>query len=133
MRNIYGYQEAKKRKLHFDKSLGIESGIVKIPDTLFMVHNKQLSVFCIEYGDPLIENSELYYSPYLNVNGEGLVCLGNVKTKDKFQYFEDMIYHWEQCFWNSIFTHSQNNNAVKGDIIKLWKESMDSELFLFSH
>lgn len=119
------YNEPKIRPMFFTKDLGIPSGSAMQPGLVYVLEEKQLSVFAYcGYGRPALDQ-QLFRAPYHNVNDRGGVCLGNAKVKRPENTYEAIIAHYEQLFWGSEFSHLQGDESpASANINTYWKQAV---------
>ena len=120
--NIIWTVNETKKHLYFDNDIKLNDGYYHLPKLLFAFINKTLFVYAIKNG-AIQENTELFNAPFLNVYQNGSICMGNVNTDiSKFSYIEDAIQYLESAFFKSIFTHTNHNKIIKGNIISYFQE-----------
>lgn len=105
------FVEKKERNLFF-KNDAFFDGVYKLPTILFHYKQNKLFVYAIADTKSIDENTELFHTPFLNVYNNNSVCMGNVnlsKLKNLIS-FESCINLIELAFFNSFFTHSNNDN-----------------------
>ncbi|MBL7942471.1 MAG: hypothetical protein JNM00_06880 [Flavobacteriales bacterium] len=119
------YEPPQVRHMHFNRSLHIKSGPAFQPGLIFIVENKELSVFAyVENGAPTAK-SQLYHAPYHNTDSEGLVCQGNVQKPKQPKTYQDHISYWDVIFWASEFSHLANNKSpINGNLNTYWKKAI---------
>lgn len=115
MGKISWYTEPCKKGLIFEKT--IKSTIYPIPYLLWVYDSGKINIYALK-SEPKSNLDEIYSAPFFNIYRDGSVCMGNVKLKEK-NTFEDIIEDTELAFFNSTFTHLNNNNIVKGNYVEL--------------
>lgn len=132
---ICWWRPMEKRVMYFSKELGIPSGQVVVPPLIFIATSSALTVFSFvpksKKSRPLI-NETLYQAPFHNVAQQGLVCIGNaVYEKPKKPDVKSLIEYWEHIFWNSEFTHQNNDAIAKVNINSIWKKLIEEKSNVF--
>lgn len=109
-------------KLLFIESLGIPSGIIRIPAMVWKAGKNGIQVFAV-VETAVNENTPLCHAPFFNVYADGRVCMGNVKIGiPKDCGLEQFMELWQSYFFNSYFSHLfGGHQPVKGNIVQLWK------------
>jgi len=113
---------AGKIKLLFSNSVsGIKSGEYYIPNIIFKYNRPKLHVYAIKNKDisKLEPGTKIYKAPFMNVGYDGDVCMGSVKVK-KARSINDIIKNVETSFFNSLFTHFNDQQIVKGNCIDMF-------------
>lgn len=120
------HSPAKKVNLFFKADLGIADGMGEIPPMLWLASRDTLQVWALKSNDRPTNQTVLYHAPFFNVYDSGAVCMGNVKKHiPNGCSLTEFISLWEKFFFNSTFSHTLMNGAVKGDtIISIWKKQM---------
>lgn len=127
---ILWINQPKKQYLYFDSSTNIKSGFYPIPKLIFKLKGTQLSVFSLLNNDEISLDTKLYFSPFLNVNEKGKICLGTASLNFKrIKFLDEVIEVCEKMFFNSVFTATHNNHLVKGNIISVLKENINKNNF----
>lgn len=118
---------AKKVNLFFKADLGIADGMGNIPAMLWLASRDTLQVWALKSDERPTSNSVLYHAPFFNVYDSGAVCMGNVKKQIHNDCsLSEFISLWEKFFFNSTFSHTLMNGAVKHkDIVAQWKIQME--------
>jgi PRTRC genetic system protein B len=116
----------KKAYLHFSKEMQLKNGRYNLPGIAFLVEGDELNVFAIKDRQPALDTL-LFNAPFGNVSNEGKVCMGNVAVKESFDCIEDLIDSWENYFFNSVFTHTNNDRIVKGNLVKILKSVREND------
>ena len=124
METYVWYNPPQTRTRLFDKSLGLENGKYKVPGTLYVVKNNELSVFCFKGKKPS-QHDVLLGVPYFNVYQNGKVCMGSsvavIPDTDKLSY-DSILNAWESAFWNSIDTHTNGSPSTRENLIETIKK-----------
>ena len=117
------YTPPQEVNLFFVDGLRIPSGKFHIPAMLWKANAEHLMVYGLKGKTKPTENTKLYYAPYLNIYGNGQVCMGTVQIDiGKSTCLEQFMKTWEQYFFNSNFSHSINgNNSTKSNTTDLWR------------
>lgn len=116
------YSEPHKRRLLYDKSLGMTELTINLPYLLWFFNNKQVNVFATKERPTL--KTKLYKAPFVNINREGVVCMGSgTQVIDRGAVtFTDLIKLVEKAFYGTYFTHQTDTNVVKGNLISIQKK-----------
>ncbi len=124
---VLWHSRAKKVNLFFKADLGIADGIAEIPPMLWLASRDTLQVWALKSDERPTQKSVLYHAPFFNVYDSGAVCMGNVKKQIPNDCsLCEFINLWEKFFFNSTFSHTLMNGAVKHtDIIALWKRQTE--------
>ena len=146
-RNIIGYESnvlsdkvawiypASKVTLFYGADVkGLKTGEYYIPNILFVSDGSSVDVYAIKRKDilNLSEDTQLYTAPFFNVYKGGDVCMGSAKVA-KFKNATEMIYSVENAFFDSVFTHTNMNDIVKGSLIDCYNnqnKKFDEKLLL---
>jgi PRTRC genetic system protein B len=121
--------------LHYESKLpGFKTGRYFIPNLVFKYDSDGVSVFAIKTEDILSlgPNTELYLAPFLNTSDDGDVCMGSAEVK-KGKNLTETIRNVERAFFDSEFTHTNNNKIVKGNLVDAYtkqKGKFDEEILL---
>lgn len=106
------------KKLLFSSNFKIAE--YKIPKLLWVYKNNSLSLFALK-GNVKSENDFLYQAPFLNIDSEGSVCMGNTKFSNNFQNFEFFMKYLQEQFFLSVFTHTNVDKLCKGNLNDIYK------------
>ena len=110
------------RKLSFSEKCKITSETYSIPHLVFSFKNGNLAVYAVDDVDSISinENTPLYNAPFYNTYADGKICMGNVDLKkaNSFLSFEKTVTYLENVFFNSVFTHSNNELITRDYLIK---------------
>jgi PRTRC genetic system protein B len=118
------FNPPQERSVCFVPSLGIQDGKMKVPGLLYVAEGESLSLYAFKGNRP---KSRLYRAPFMNVNDNGSVCLGNSKlNKPSESTFTNIISYWEEMFWRSEFSHILGSNPIHGNIATLTKRLIES-------
>lgn len=118
--SVIFYTKPEMRNLIFSKDLNFNVKLedqYKMPFLLWVYKNNILSVFALK-RKPTKLTDKLYNTPFLNVSSRGNVCMGNVKYGDETKYFDVLIKDIVYKFYNSVFTHTNNDNLLKMNYVK---------------
>jgi PRTRC genetic system protein B len=124
--------------LYSKKVHGLKSGEYHIPNLVFCYDGNGLDVFAIKKKDVLnpSEKTKLYKAPFFNTYSDGSVCMGNAKIK-KTRDITELIHNVETAFFKSEFTHTNEDEIVKGNLIEAYriaehKKSFQEDLLIES-
>ena len=121
---IWTTEEKQTEQLFTDDK--IENGIYPVPKLLWKFYKGSLSVYAykIEKG-----NIVLYNAPFLNTSLSGAVCSGSIKYDfDTFDYLK-IIQIIESKFYNSYFTHTNNDNLLKINLLEFYQTYLNAKKF----
>ncbi len=121
--------EPSKRFLYFTEEMGIENGDYPLPRLIFSLDENELSVFAVKSNESVSSDSILYSAPFGNIGSNGSVCMGNVKISKKMTSIHTITETWERLFFNSYFTHTNNEKIIKGNLVALFKSLKDQNVF----
>jgi PRTRC genetic system protein B len=99
------------RNLLYREGLPIQSGEYYVPNLLWKLKGNTLRIFATF---KLVEDEKqhLYNAPFFNVSQDGTVCMGNAEFISSDFDYSVIIKKAETAFWNSYFTHTNNNNLL---------------------
>lgn len=105
------YSPPSTRRLIFHKSLEIPSGDYACPGLLFYVSNNNLNLFALKIKEAArpTQTTRLFLPPFHNTNSFGAVCTGNVTLPDSPSSLNQLMQAWENVFFNSQFTHPNDD------------------------
>jgi PRTRC genetic system protein B len=114
-----------RRQLFFTKPTKLKSVEYNIPATIFKVEDNQLYVYCYDKNDISL-TTELLMPPYYNTSDNGYMCLGNAKAELKTFSYESLIEYWEKLFFDSYFSHVNDEEKCKSkNLKKVWLKAID--------
>jgi len=129
--------EPSQKYLYFSKKIVLNDNYYHLPKLLFAYIDSELHIYALKSNDEINETIILYNAPFLNVNAKGAVCMGNVNTKiDKFSFVENAIQYLENVFFKSIFTHTNHNKIINGNIVEYYQQQknyFDESILLKSY
>lgn len=106
-----------KRRLYFEKSMGIPISDVQMPSIIFKWDGSSLNLWMYEGNQRPTMDTELHNAPFFNmISGGTSVCLGNTKVRDTHDTIVDLMEDVEKVFFSSNFT-----GAVSGATIEKWE------------
>ena len=126
------------KKLKFDQNLPILEHNYPLPTLIWKLEDKSLSIFASKENNiaEITADTKLYQAPFLNTSESGRVCMGSAVITDADSY-EEFIFNTKQAFFNSVFTHTNADNLVKGNIVEMYhqqrannKTSFNNELLI---
>lgn len=103
----------REKKLLYQKSCPVKSGKYRIPAMAWVLKGNSLDVYALQSTENITEKTKLYNAPFFNISYAGLVCMGNAVFDNKFTDYSKIIIDVENKFFNSYFTHSNNNELLK--------------------
>jgi len=122
------YTPEQEVSLLFKDTLGIPSGEAYVPALLWKARKEELEVYALKNKAKPSAKTPLFCAPFFNLHANHKVCMGTVDTgMENILSLEDFISKWEQCFWNSYFSHMiAGVSPVKGNIVQLWQTLVNS-------
>ena len=125
---VVWFTKAQQKELFFVENLEIPNGKANVPPLLWIADKQGLKIFALLSDERPDEATNVFYAPFFNVYQNGNVCMGSVDVKIKNSAsLEEFIENWENCFFNSYFSHLMlNHNPVKGNCVNLWKKLIES-------
>lgn len=121
---IWTTEEKQMEQLFTDDK--IKNGVYPVPKLLWKFHKGNLCIYAykIEKGKIV-----LYNAPFLNTSLAGSVCSGSIKYDfDTFDYLK-IIQIIESKFYNSYFTHTNNDKLLKINLLEFYKTYLNAEKF----
>lgn len=109
-----------------DRGLGQVNGLAAHPALVFVAQDRDWHVFALQESARPSPDTILCHAPHLNVYDGGSICTGNVDLPPAIS--AEAIDAYEEAFFRSHFTHSNNANAVtyRGGMLKLWRDQLAS-------
>jgi len=126
--SVVWYSKPQSRTLHFADSLGLPSGQLCLPALVWVADRNRIFLYALKgKGKPNL-NTPLCYAPFMNLYGNGNVCMGSVKVAiSKTASLEEFIAAWQGYFFDSYFSHFIGGNSpVKGNLVSLYKDLMET-------
>jgi len=125
---VLWYTPAQEQSLFFKDSLTIPCGKAQVPALVWKASKCGLQLFALSDDRKPDIKTPLYYAPFFNTAKSGNVCMGTVQVGiTESSSLEEFIGAWEKAFFNSYFSHlNDQHQPVKGNIIQLWQSLMDS-------
>jgi PRTRC genetic system protein B len=130
--HLVWYVPPKARQVWFKNAdLGGErTNTVPHPGLVFCVTPRNWYVFALKDDGRPTPDTELFYAPYMNVYGNGNICMGNVTApRGNMRWNTDA---WEEAFFRSYFTHFNDAGSrriiYKGGGVKFWKRMLDKPM-----
>lgn len=121
------YTPAQMQPLHFVDSLGIPNGKAYVPAMVWRATCNSLEVFALASKKRPDGQTKLFHAPFFNVGGNGVVCLGTIKTAiPEHCPLELFISLWPGYFFNSYFSHANGVGLTKTNIVQLWQGQVAS-------
>ncbi|OGP24990.1 MAG: hypothetical protein A2X99_02285 [Deltaproteobacteria bacterium GWB2_55_19] len=105
-----------KRPMFFTRHLNIQSVNVSWPGLIFVASARGLDVYAVKGDKRPSLKTRLYKAPFMNVNVNGNVCLGNAPTPQSNLDMEA----WERAFFGSEFSEIHDTARAKTDLATLW-------------
>lgn len=122
--SLVWWRPARRVKMFFrqDDELGTVSGrIFPQPALVFRVTQRELWIRALAENARPSEPTALMVAPYYNVNTEGAVCQGSMRSPEDASVAS--MEQWERSFFESEFTHiygSGHFTRHQGGIVGLW-------------
>lgn len=131
-RNVLNYKTHEKeiiwfsnpmiKYLYFSNDLPIKNGNYPTPSLVWKLEKDKLFIYAIVDND-VKEDTILYRAPFLNVYANHSVCMGTAsisKIKStSYNQIIDKVYH---LFFESVFTHTNHDELIKGSITELYQK-----------
>lgn len=120
------WSPARRRRMFFrqDDPLGRVSGrMFPQPALVYKVSRRELWVRALKKSSRPIAATQLHVAPYYNVNVEGLVCQGSMRSPGE-TCVASMV-QWERAFFESEFTHIYGGGRLTihpGGVVGLWPD-----------
>jgi PRTRC genetic system protein B len=126
--SVVWYTKPQRQMIHFTENLNLESYEVALPALVWRADRKHLQLFALQGKAKPKAATPLFHAPFFNLYCNGNVCMGNVNVAiQQAASLEGFIKAWQSYFFGSYFSHLiDGNNPVKGNLISLYKELMDS-------
>lgn len=125
---VVWYRPAMPRSLNFSASLGIKNAReVKLPATLWAVHNKTLYIFSLMDDDRPNPSTKLYNAPFFNIYEDGNVCMGTAKVGQPTKTFESEAERFERAFFLAEQNGGQSDGRCKSTLRVLWNGLIKSK------
>ncbi len=127
------WQPAQFRKMLFrhDDELGIVSGnVFPQPALVFRASHRELWIRALAEDVRPSATTALNVAPYYNVNTEGVVCQGTMRSPEEASVAA--MPQWEQSFFESEFTHiygSGHFTQHPGGVGGLWRSLAGKKTF----
>lgn len=117
------YTPEQEVSLLFKDTLGIPSGKAYVPPLIWKAGKEELEIYAFKSKSKPSAKTPLFCAPFFNLHANHKVCMGSVDTDmENIHSLEDFIGRWEQCYWNSYFSHMiAGTSPVKGNIVQLWQ------------
>jgi PRTRC genetic system protein B len=112
---VVWWQPPGERAFFFDcaasSSIGKRSGSGRVPGLVFVASGCTLRVFAVKGRTRPGTDTLLHHAPLMNVYADGKVCTGSAPLPGST--LSSSIAAWEAAFWNSSFTHPNQQRAVR--------------------
>lgn len=116
--------------LIFSDKLSIESGVYPIPPLLWKLVGTSLKVFALKEPLQSVEDT-VYQAPFLNVDENGSVCMGNAEIDNHLDTYEEVLEQADRAFFNSVFTHTNCDLLANRNISDILAEQAEKKLKTF--
>lgn len=117
------YTKPQRRVMIFSNE-AMKTGEFNIPYLLWVYKKSSLYVYALK-KKPTNEKDILYSPPFFNTSANGSVCMGNVQFKNRTGKIDGFSDQLQELFFNSVFTHTNNNNVVNGNIIEIYEKAKE--------
>jgi PRTRC genetic system protein B len=131
--SLVWWRPAQRSKMFFrrDDELGAVSGrTFPQPPLLFRVTQRELWIRALADNVRPTASTALMVAPYYNVNAEGAVCQGTMRSPADSSVAA--MEEWERSFFESEFTHiygSGHFTRHPGGVAGLWSSLADKRMF----
>lgn len=102
---------AEIKNIIYKEGLPISSGEYFVPRLIWKLNGNKLSIWAIK-EDIKSEKDKLYNAPFFNIYNDGSICMGSAKFLEGSYDYAKIIKKAENGFWNSTFTHTNNDNLL---------------------
>jgi PRTRC genetic system protein B len=132
--SLVWYSKAQAGPMHFIQNGGHRSLKVQWPALLWKVNKRSKSVYIAAIANrrPTLQ-SKLYHAPLMNIDGRGMLCLGNAELPEvtQQQVSTSLLKEIESCVRDTNFTHTNHSLTLKGGAscrsqYKFWKAKASS-------
>ena len=93
-----------------------------IPALIWKLQKKSLKVYAIKKFSENLK-FKIYNAPFFNISEDGSVCMGNASFTKSGKNFTEMMDHVQDQFFNSVFTHTNNNSLATENILSLYEKA----------
>lgn len=127
------WQPGQRRRMFFrhDGEMGAISGrMFPQPGLVFRVSHRELQIRALAENRRPTGSTILRIAPYYNVNADGLVCQGTMRSPDEASVAS--MAQWEKSFFESEFTHIYGSGHFTdhaGGIAGLWTSLAGKKAF----
>jgi PRTRC genetic system protein B len=131
--SLVWWRPARRVKMFFrhDDELGTVSGrVFPQPALVFRVTQRELWIRALSENHRPSGSTPLMVAPYYNVNTEGAVCQGTMRSPEDASVAA--MEQWARSFFESEFTHiygSGHFTRHRGGIVGLWSSLADRRTF----
>lgn len=119
------YTKPQRRNMLFNTQV-LKSDEFNIPYILWVYKTSGLSVYALK-KKPTKETDTLYMAPFFNTSSSGAVCMGNVYFKNRTGKIDGFSDQLQELFFNSVFTHTNNNKLATENIIELYEKAKSKD------
>jgi PRTRC genetic system protein B len=114
-----------------DDELGVVSGrVFPQPALIYRASHRELWIRALSEDVRPTATTALKVAPYYNVNAEGVVCQGTMRSPAEASV--ETMAQWEQSFFESEFTHiygSGHFTQHSGGVAGLWSSLAGKKFF----
>lgn len=127
------WRPAQLRKMYFrrDDELGIVNGeVFPQPALVYRASHRELWIRALADDERPTATTALNVAPYYNVNTEGVVCQGTMRSPEEASVAA--MPQWEQSFFESEFTHiygSGHFTQHPDGVVGLWRSLAGRKTF----
>ena len=127
------WQPAQRRRMFFrqDGEMDAISGrMFPQPGLVYRVNHRELQIRALAENRRPTGSTALRVAPYYNVNADGLVCQGTMRSPDEASVVA--MAQWEKSFFESEFTHIYGSGHFTdhaGGIAGLWTSLAGKKTF----
>lgn len=114
---VIWFTEPGLKTVLYAKKLSVKTGVYWIPRLIWKLQGNSLDVFAVP-EEVTSKKDKLYNAPLFNISSDGSVCMGNTKFTDSGYNYEKIIAKVESGFWESTFTHTNNDNLLDFNFVE---------------
>ena len=106
------YRPSCSRKLLFKFGNKQQNIQAKLPALLFIRNLHDFRIFALDSDLRPTQKSTIYHAPLMNINGAGILCLGDARLPEIIASDEDTLLKTEDCFFGCFSGHINHSNTL---------------------